>query len=1268
MLTRLYRRTNDGETCLYVATTEPLTEEELRQLVWLKAETFDPAGTATTSFLDGRPAVEIGPRLGVETPFSSNAVAICRAIGLAKIQRIEESRRYDTSGRDAGAILAARLDRMTQDAYASPLTTLEPTTTPVPVRTIPVLRDGQAAIHEANLALGLGMDDWDEALYADLFQRYGRDPTDVELFQIGNANSEHSRHWYFRGQLVIDGVAMPSTLFDIVRAPLLALGDDTVSVLAFKDNAGAIRGHEVLALVSAKPGRPAPFTLAQGTWHITCTAETHNHPTLVAPYPGAETGAGGRIRDNTAAGRGSLPYAGLAGYCVGNLFIPGYRIPGEETGGEEDARYASPLRILVEGSNGVSDYGNRFGEPLIGGFTRTFGQIADGERREFRKPVLYSAGVGRLFAPHAEKRAPLPGMVIVRIGGPAYRIGVGGGSASSMVQGANTADLDFNSVQRGNAEMENRANRVIRACIEMGDANPILSLHDQGAGGPSNVLTELLEPAGGRIHIRRIVLGDRSLSVLEIWSAEYQEGYGLLIAPDRLPEFQAICERERVNCEAVGEITGDGHVTVVDSEDGSTPVRLSLDDILTGIPQKTFLSTRKPRVFAPLALPDGLAVADALHKVLRLPQVGSKGFLVHKVDRSVTGLVARQQCVGPAQIPVADVAVTADGYFNLTGGAAAIGEQPIKMLLDPKAGARMAVGEMLTNMAAARISSLRDIRCRANWMWPAKLPHEGPVLYDAAIAMRDIMLALGIAVDGGKDSLSMAATLDGRTVKSPGELVILGYAPVPDIRQVLTPDVKRPGKSLLGLLDLGGGKNRLGGSSLAQAFGQAGNAPPDADDPIQLRWAFDAVQKMQDEGLIFSYHDRSDGGLIVAALEMCFAANCGAHLESAGGDPLAELFSEELGMLFEYMPGDESAIRDLLEDHGLPFRKLGATTVEPLFAVTRRSEPVFSGTIRDLRDAWEETSFQLELLQTDPECAASERQARIRTDTSAYRFTFRPETTAPAVLRAERKPLVAVLREEGTNGDREMAAAFLAAGCLPVDLTMSDLIAGRATLDGMQGVVFPGGFSFMDVFESGKGWAGVIRFNPELKAMFDRFYDRPDTFSLGVCNGCQLMALLGWIPWRGIPETAQPRFIRNSSGRFESRWARVRIEPSPSVLFRGMEGSVLGVWVAHGEGRLVFPDPSIADRIKEGSLAPLRYTDPAGEPTTIYPWNPNGSPEGFTALTSPDGRHLALMPHPERCFLDWQWAWRSENQRRFDASPWLRMFQNARSWCLEHAT
>ena len=1254
MLTRIVREMGSYRACFNIETNGVLTDEELAKLRWLCAETFEPQLTGEYPTSDEGAVIEIGPRLAVETPDSSNFVAICRAMGVDKVTRVEQSRLYCVAGSSREAILAQHLDKMTQAVV--PLGGFKSfflDTRPEPVRFISVLEDGEAAIASANKQLGLGMDAWDIKFYTQLFQRLGRNPTDVELFQIGNANSEHCRHWFFRGKMVIDGVAMSMSLMDIVRAPLLAIAPETnVTILAFNDNVGASCGVPVPVLVPSAPGMPSKFRIVYRLIHITGSGETHNHPTAIAPFPGAATGAGGRIRDNCAGGRGSMTGFGVAGYAVSNLFIPGYQIAGEVEGGEISDRRASALRILIEGSNGVSAYGNEYGEPLIVGFTRAFDQKIAGERRAYGKPILFSAGIGRIEEDHAQKHDPEAGMLIIAIGGPAYAIGVGGGAASSMMQGENDAGLDFQSVQRGDGEMGNKAVRVIRACLEMGDKNPIQSIHDQGAGGPSNVKTELMGTIGGQVDIRQIVLGDRTMSVLTIWSAEFQERYGLLLAPKDLELFLRICGRERVNCEVLGQVTGDGHVTVVDSADGSTPVRLNLADILGNLPQKTYAFDHLPRQFVPPQIPARLALREAIRTVFQQPSVGSKGYLVHKVDRSVGGRVAQQQCCGATQVPIADVGVLALSPLALAGEAGAVGEQPLKMLIDPEAGARMTVGEMLTNLLAAGPGlDLEAVRCRVNWMWPAKLPGEGALLYDAAQAMSDAMIILGIAADGGKDSSSMAVTIDGQLVKAPGTLVITGYGLVNDITKTLTPDIKRPGMSCLGFIDLGAGKNRLGGSALLQALNQLGDETPDCD-PTLLKAAWKAMQELFVAGSVIAYHDRGDGGLMTTVVEMCLGGNCGAELDAALS--LEALFSEELGMVIEYYAEDEEKIRQTLARHNAPaLQYLGTTT----FSETPQ---VFGIELTTLRGWWEATGHQLEKLQTANGTADEEFAGHAAINRPVYRLGFEPTRT---MGHDNFRPLVAILREEGTNGDREMAEAFHLAGLEPVDVTMSDLLAGRVNLDEFRGLVAAGGFSFKDVGDSAKGWAASIRFNKVLAEMFKRFHERSDTFTLGVCNGCQLFALLGWVPWSGMEGTMQPRFIRNRSQRFESRWSQVKIQKSPSILFTGMAGSTLGIHVAHGEGRVYFPDPSVLEVVRSQDLAPLAYVGPANEPTEAYPWNPNGSVQGIAALCSVDGRHNAMMPHPERCYLNWQWPYMPEEWRQYEVSPWLRLFQNAREWC-----
>jgi len=846
MIERFYRLVDvELEYCFYVELQAPLTGVQENTLSWFLAETFEPERFGRESFLTrgGAECVEVGPRLNFQTAFSTNAVSICHACGLTQVTRLERSRRYLLPpGERRKPFAAEHHDRMTECVYEQPLETFETGIEREPVRAVPLLDQGLEALRGVNRELGLGMDEWDLDFYYRLFtQRLRRDPTNVECFQLGQANSEHSRHWFFKGRLLIDGREAGTTLLDMVRATLKARPSN--SVIAFCDNSSAIRGYSLETLTPRDPRRPSPFIRRAVDYDLLFTAETHNFPSGVAPFPGAETGTGGRIRDVHATGTGALVVAATAGYGVGNLNLPDFPIPGEDPGFAYPRNLARPDRVLIEESNGASDYGNKFGEPVIQGFVRSFGQrLPAGERREWLKPIMFTGGVGQLDHRHATKGRPERGMKIVEVGGPAYRIGIGGGAASSMIQGQNPEELDFSAVQRGDAEMEQKLNRVVRACVEMGEANPIVSIHDQGAGGPCNVLTEIVEPAGGRVEIRRVNVGDRSLSVLEIWAAEYQERSAMLIRPEHLPEFEALCRREKVCCEVLGDVTGDGSIVVHDERDGSTPVDLELAPILGSVPQKTFELTRVSARREPLRLPPDLTISEALQRVFLLPAVGSKGYLVHKVDRSVTGLIARQQCCGRRQLAVSDVAVIAQSHFGKTGGAIAIGEQPIKGLLSPQAGARMAVAEALTNIVWARISGLSDIKASVNWMWAAKLPGDGALLHDAVVALRDLMISLGIAADGGKDSLSMAARVGEEVVKAPGQCVVSAYATVPDITRVATPDVKRPGESRLLLLDLAPGRARLGGSALAQALGQVGDETPDVEDAARLARAFGVVQ------------------------------------------------------------------------------------------------------------------------------------------------------------------------------------------------------------------------------------------------------------------------------------------------------------------------------------------------------------------------------------------------------------------------------------------
>lgn len=1264
----LFSEWNAGmQYCYNVASNGKLNKSEVQILKAILGDGFSGKGISASSVvLKSTGVVEIGPRKNFATFWSTNFVSACHAAGLGKIIRAERSQRYQfPEGVNQAEFVEAHCDQMTKCVYYEPLTSFETGILPEPTYTIPLTEEGSDAFLKCEGLKNLSVEE--RQFYFDYFVgKEKRNPTIVEMMDLYNANSEHSRHGYFKAKQVIDGMVMDQTLMEVVQSPYHANPGN--SLMAFSDNSSGVRGFACWTIGLAHPGEPSPFECRNLTYNIIVTAETHNFPTGVAPFPGAETGAGGRIRDIQATGRGALIGAGSAGYCVGNLQIPGYDLPWEMKGLVYPASLASPLAIEIDASNGASDYGNKFGEPLISGFTRSFGLVLpDGQRWEFLKPIMWTGGIGMIDDRHMKKSDAVKGMLIVQIGGPAYRIGFGGGSASSLMQGDNEVHLDFNAVQRGDGEMKRKVDCVLQACIAMGSSNPIESIHDQGAGGPANVLKELVEKSGGRIELRRINSGDKTMSEVEIWICEYQERLGLLILPERIDEFKVICKREKVNCEVLGEVTGDGRFVVHDELDDSTPVDFELAEVLGGMPQKTFTDNRIAPTLLPLQLPETVTVAEALDRVLRNLAVGSKRFLTNKVDRGVGGLVARQQCCGPLQLTVADNAIVALSHFDCSGRVKAIGEQPIKMLINPAAGARMAIGEALTNMASALIGELSDIKYSANWMWAAKLSGEGAAMWDAATAMTDLSVKLGIAPNRGKDSLSMATRVGNEMVKSPRQLVVYAYAPMVDITVHVTPDIKRPGESVLIHIDIAYGKCRLGGSALAHVYGQVGNESPDVDYPEALKRGFAVMQELVSEGMLLAAHDISDGGLIVTFLEMAFAGNCGLAIDlQQPWNPFERLFAEELGWVVECGEDDVGGVLGVCAASGLLANVIGHTLEDEQVRIICDSKVVLKADMLTLRQVWEETSYQLERLQANPACVEEEKRNNFRRKGPEYYISFEPSYPPPSLFTEAGRIKVAILREEGSNGYREMTAAFYQAGFMPWDITVTDLLEGRATLDGFRGLAAVGGFSYADVPASAKGWAATIRFNPGLEAMFEQFYSRSDTFSLGVCNGCQLFGLLGVVPWpwAGVCDEDQPRFVHNVSGRFESRWSTVKILPSSSIMLKGMEGSTLGVWTAHGEGRLEFPNPQLLDQVRLDRLAPIRYVNDDGVITQSYPFNPNGSPQGIAALCTPDGRHLAMMPHPERAFLDWQWPWMSDNLKSESGfSPWLQMFINARIWC-----
>ncbi|CAG9463945.1 unnamed protein product [Pedinophyceae sp. YPF-701] len=1271
----------DMELCYNVELAAPLSDQEASTLAWLLRETYQPemlrAETAMTP--DKGAVVEVGPRMNFSTAWSANAGSICKSCGLEKVTRVEVSRRYLLSS--ASPLAASHLDafaamvhdRMTEQVYPEPLPSFKVDKEPEPVFEVDLIGGGRAALEAIDKKMGLAFDERDYSYYIDMFVNgFKRNPTNVELFDIAQSNSEHCRHWFFGGNLYLeDGTKLPKTLFQLVKEPYEINPNN--SVVAFKDNSSAIKGFDVSPLLPTAPGQPSKLQVTKRTWDLLLTAETHNFPCAVAPYPGAETGAGGRIRDTHATGKGSIMGAATAGYCVGNMRIDGYTQPWEDTNFQYPDTLASPLQIMIDASNGASDYGNKFGEPLIAGYTRACGmRLPNGERREWIKPIMFSGGVGQIDREHHNKDEGQVGMLVVKIGGPAYRIGMGGGAASSVASGELDAELDFNAVQRGDAEMSQKLWRVVRACVEMGSQNPLVQIHDQGAGGNCNVVKEIIYPLGAEIDIRAVKVGDETMSVLEIWGAEYQENDCLLVKPEDEAKLRAICDRERANMQVIGRIDGSGRVVIKDEqrkEGEPVPVDLDLQKVLGDMPPKDFHFKKFEAPKKELEI--DAAVQEALPRVLRLVDVCSKRFLTTKVDRSVTGLVAQQQCVGPLQLPLADYALMAQTHQDKTGLVTSIGEQPMKGLVDPAAMARLALAEALTNMCFAKITQLQDVRASVNWMHAAKMDSEGMQMYMTAEALRDAMVEMGVACDGGKDSLSMAASAGGETVKAPGQLVVSAYAPCPDITKKVTPDIKKAGSALVHV-DLGDGRKRLGGSALAHVYNQAGAEVPDVEIS-KLKAAFNTIQDLVNRGEVLSGHDISDGGLVVAALEMAFAGDCGLTVDvpSPSNDAdakmgaLAALFAEEVGLLLEVEESRASGVVSAFKGAGVGASVVGTTSADKQVKVSVDGNACIEQSMLDLRATWEETAFQLERLQCAEACVDAEEAVQKSRTAPKWELSYKPAFTPPEKLTDASKYKVAILREEGSNGDREMAAVVHAAGMEPWDVTMSDLDAGAVDLGDFRGIIFVGGFSYADVLDSAKGWASGIRFNARIQEQFRSFYARSDTFSLGICNGCQLMALLGWVPGAGgdvLGDDVQPRFIHNTSGRFESRWSQVTVLDSPAVMLKDMAGSTMGIWVAHGEGKAHFPDAAVKDDILAGQQAPVRYVDAAGSITEAYPFCPNGSPEGIAALCSKDGRHLAMMPHPERCFQGWQLPWAPEGYDKDGPGPWLKLFQNARAF------
>lgn len=1241
----IYTRVEYGEICYNILLSDMLNKYETQCLLSIL-----PGEKYSIDIPYYENVIEYGYKLNFESPWSINAKAILHKCGIYKIERIEMTKRIKLSCWHNHQ----HFDSITQKVFDSPILNFTENVICDKSYSIPIDK-----IDNINEKMGLSLDKVDKEFYIDLFKnQLKRDPTNVELFDLSQSNSEHSRHWFFNGELEINETILPQSLFKMVKS---TLPKDSNSLIAFSDNSSAILGSRINTLIPEKREKYSEYDFKDVNYDIVFTAETHNFPTGIAPFPGAATGIGGRIRDNQAVGRGGLLIAGTAGYCVGNLFLDDYRLPWETGESHHRELCASPQKIIIEASNGASDYGNKMGEPIILGFARSFGlTIPNGERIEWLKPIMFTGGIGQMDHRHLFKKDPQKGMVIVKLGGPAYCIGLGGGSASSREHNDKNRNLDETAVQRGDPEMENKLNRVIRTCIEMGDDNPILNIHDQGAGGLGNVCKEIIYPSGGEINLKKVNLGDCNLSDLEIWAAEYQEVNLILIKEENKALLERISERENLPICFIGKITDSGKIIIYNEYNKSPIVDLDLETVLGKIPRKKYILHKNAPILEKFLLPFGTDISQILDKVFRLLSVGSKRFLVNKVDRSVTGLIAQQQCVGPLHTPLSDYAVVAQSHFNYTGAVTAIGEQPIKGLLSPQAMGELCIGEMLTNIMWVKVTRLQDIKCSGNWMWALKHEGEKYALYEACQAMCKTAIALGIAFDGGKDSLSMSMRIQNRDIKSPRSLVVSGYVTCNDIRKKVTSDFKELGNKVL-FIDLGEGKQRMGGSAIAHVFNQIGDEAPNMVSTVKMQKCFEVVQELIERNLIVAGHDRSDGGLITTILESCFAGNVGIEIKIPNDVDIIEyLFNEELGIIIETNPTNVSTILDLFHKYEIPCGEIGIISESNYCQIMQNTRMIYYESINNLRNLWEETSFKLETLQTNINCAKEEKSAlqnyNIRDNNTHYRCrinSYVMDRMQNDDFIYNFRPRVAILREEGSNGDREMASAFYTAGFQPLDVTIGDLMTDDIDIEHCRGMVFVGGFSYSDTFGAANGWYSIIRHNKNINNKIYKFLHRKDTFSLGVCNGCQLMSYLGIIP-KGI------KLVKNKSERFESRFSYVKINSNNSIMLGNMDDSILGVWVAHAEGRFIWES-----EIPDNSVL-MQYVDEYGNPTDKYPFNPNGSQYSAAGVCSEDGRHLAMMPHPERTFLNWQVPWEPKEWRENRYYPWICMFQSAYVWVMNN--
>ena len=1250
----------------FVALKVPLQPPQRKVLERILAYGPAPAEVSETGRL-----FLVVPRLGTISPWASKATDIAHSCGLESVERIERGLAYYISTRKGGPLYPAQQaallplihDRMTETVMESfeAAAQLFRHFAPQPLTTIDLLSGGHEALERANREMGLALSDDEIDYLLENFRRMARNPTDVELMMFAQANSEHCRHKIFNADWIVDGKKKTKSLFGMIRHTHAMHPGGTV--VAYADNASIIEGAEIDRFY---PDESGTYRYSTEQTHTLMKVETHNHPTAISPFAGASTGSGGEIRDEGATGRGSKPKAGLTGFSVSHLRIPGFEQPWEKNAIGKPERIASALQIMLEGPIGGASFNNEFGRPNLCGYFRTFEQSVNGEVRGYHKPIMLAGGVGSIPAQQSFKSDVPAGALLVQIGGPGMLIGLGGGAASSMNTGSNIADLDFDSVQRGNAEIQRRAQEVIDRCWALGKANPILSIHDVGAGGLSNALPELVHGAGrgGHINLRDIPSEEPGMTPAQIWCNESQERYVMAIAQEHFGIFRAMCERERCPFAVVGSASDDGWLKVDDPKFGNHPVDMQLEVLLGKPPKMTRDVKRSTRVPPALDL-SAIKFEEAVLRVLRFPAVANKTFLISIGDRTVGGLCSRDPFVGPWQAPVADVAVTLMGFSTYRGEAFAMGERTPLAVFNGPASGRMAVGEALTNIAAAPIDKIGDVKLSANWMAAAGYPGEDATLFDTveAVAM-ELCPRLGISIPVGKDSMSMrTAWQDGKKNKeviAPLSLIVSAFAPCADARRTLTPQLQPLDRdSVLVLIDLGAGRNRLGGSVLAQVYGQVGGDAPDVDSADRLKAFFETIQKLNKQGVILAYHDRSDGGLLVTVAEMMFASHVGVTID-VEGEARAALFNEELGAVLQVRSDQFDAVKNGFEAAGLSaeFRRLGVLNRSGRLVVRAKGREIYSESGVTLQRAWSETTYHMQRLRDNPECAQQEfdRILDVADPGLHARLTFDPaqDIAAPFIAKGVR-PKIAILREQGVNGQIEMAAAFDRAGFESVDVHMTDIITGRIALAGFKGVVACGGFSYGDVLGAGEGWAKSILFNARAREQFGLFFQRGDAFALGVCNGCQMMSNLHEL----IPGTEHwPHFVRNRSEQFEARVAMVEVPRSPSLFFEGMAGSRMPIAVAHGEGFAEFRDAAQMSAARK--LVALRFVDNRGQATEGYPLNPNGSPEGISGLTTADGRFTIIMPHPERVFRSIQNSWRPDAWKEDGA--WMRMFRNARHW------